>query len=313
MDLGNYKKILIIGGAGFIGRNLAEALLLREVKVRIFDRKPLETLRGRCEFFEGDFTKPCPLEKAICGCDAIFHLASTALPKTSNEDPIHDISTNLISTVRILQISAKNGIKKIVYASSGGTVYGINSVPLIPEEHPTNPICSYGIVKLAAEKYLKLFYRLHGLESCGLRIANPYGRYQNIKNLQGVITTFCYNAINDLPIEIWGDGSVSRDFIFIDDVVDAMIRTLTVECRGEVLNIGSGSNASLRQIIEVVEKVSGRRLKVQYRNSRSCDVPSVCLDISRARKMIQWKPEHSLVDGVTKLYGWLESTKDNVC
>ena len=160
---------LIIGGGGFIGSHLADELLRAGHSVRIFDRPNLKRYREflpdeSCEWIDGDYANQEDLKRVIPGSDVVIHLVSTTLPKSSNDNPIYDVETNLVGTLRLLEISRSSGVKKILFISSGGTVYGVpESVP-ISESHPTNPICSYGICKLTIEKYLRLFNQLHGLD-----------------------------------------------------------------------------------------------------------------------------------------------------
>ena len=198
------REVLITGGGGFIGRNLAIGLLCKGFSVRCLDRVKPAWLSAGIDFIEADFTATHLLESAFQNCETVIHLASTTLPKTSNDDPEFDVSTNLIGAIRLLEASVRNHVKNFFFLSSGGTVYGIPENLPVSESHQTNPICSYGIVKLAIEKYLRLFHKLYNLNTCSIRLANPYGCYQRVDATQGAIAVFCHNAINDIPINIWG-------------------------------------------------------------------------------------------------------------
>ncbi|MBS1997098.1 MAG: NAD-dependent epimerase/dehydratase family protein, partial [Cyanobacteria bacterium SZAS LIN-2] len=170
-------KALVIGGNGFIGSNLVDLLLKNNHQVRIFDRYPNRfraPLQG-VEYVVGEFSNHGEIAEAVAGMDWVFHLACTTLPQTSNDDPVYDIHSNIGGTVQLLQECVKNKIKKVVFISSGGTIYGVPQTAPITEDHPTEPICSYGITKLAIEKYLHLFHWLHGLEYVCARLSNPYG------------------------------------------------------------------------------------------------------------------------------------------
>ena len=174
-------RILVLGGAGFLGRNLVTALIQGDWKVRVFDRPgsfPLNNISNhqRIECYEGDFTNTAQVEEALKDCDIVFHLISTTLPKTSNDNPVYDIESNVVASVRMMEASQRCGIRKIIYISSGGTVYGIPNTTPIPEAHATDPICAYGIGKLMIEKYLKLFHVNSGIDYSILRLANPYGK-----------------------------------------------------------------------------------------------------------------------------------------
>jgi UDP-glucose 4-epimerase len=302
------NRILVIGGSGFIGRHLIERLLTCNFKLRVLDiAKPL-WLHPEIEFIEGSFTSEFLLEDAISNVDFIYHLASTTLPKSSNDDPVYDITSNLSGTVKLLELAVKYKIKKFIFASSGGTVYGIPGSFPVPETASTNPTCSYGIIKLSIEKYLKLFYQLYGLESCSLRMANPFGEYQRFDRAHGAVTVFCHKAFKNEAIEVWGDGTISRDFIYIRDVISAMINALYYECKGEEINIGSGKAESLNEIIGIIENLMEKKLKVKYLPPRSFDVPKTYLDISKASEILNWQPQTSLEEGIKKIFDWLKKT-----
>jgi UDP-glucose 4-epimerase len=299
------NKILIIGGAGFIGRNLIEQLTSLDYSIRLLDIIKPAWLNNKIEFYEGNFTSDSVIEHALSDINIVYHLASTTIPQTSNEDPIFDIRSNLIGTVKVLNLSIKKNIKKFVFVSSGGTVYGIPETCPIPETAPTNPICSYGIVKLAIEKYLKLFHNLHGLDCCSLRVANPYGRYQRYDRAHGVINVFCHKALNNEQIQIWGDGNLKRDFIYIDDAISAMISALKYNHKGDEINIGSGKSVSLNEIVSIIKQEIKEHLDVVYKPFRGFDVPDNSLDITKASKILNWTPEVDLKSGILKTINWL--------
>src|SRR4029434_4711286 len=178
--------------------------------------------------------------QAVAGCEVVFHMISTTIPKSSNDNPAYDVESNLVGTLRMLEAARKAGVRKVVFASSGGTVYGIPKVVPINESHPTDPICSYGISKLAVEKYLHLYHALHGLDYCILRIGNPYGEGQRPTAAQGAVGVFLYKALHGGVIEIWGDGTVTRDYIYIGDVIQAFLKAMTYSGEHRLFNIGAG-------------------------------------------------------------------------
>ncbi len=185
-------KALVIGGNGFIGTHLVTALKAEGIQVRVFDRYPSKFAEPdtKVEYIVGDLGNHGALNEIVNGMDWVFHLAYTTLPKTSNDDPLYDVRSNLIDTIQLLQECNNFGIKKFVFVSSGGTVYGVPQTVPIKESHPTDPICSYGITKLAIEKYLQLFYHLYSLEYVVLRLSNPYGPGQNPNAKQGAMAFF---------------------------------------------------------------------------------------------------------------------------
>jgi len=241
------------------------------------------------------------VKTALQDCDLVFHLVSTTIPKTSNEDLVYDLETNVSATIRMLQESVKYSAQKIIFISSGGTVYGIPEVVPIPETHRTEPICGYGIGKLAIEKYLALFKHHFGLNYLVFRLSNPYGQYQNPDSDQGVIKVFLSRVLSGKPLEIWGDGSVTRDYIYIDDAVDAMVSMLEYNGDKGVFNLGSGKGQSLNEIIGMIRNLTDLPVEVKYLPGRPIDVPSNVLDISRIKAETGWKPETSLPDGISKL------------
>src|SRR6516165_3302472 len=236
-------RTLLLGGAGFLGGHIRDALLERGGAVRIFDRVrpdgPPAAVPG-IEMCEGDFDNRVDLVDALDGCDTVVHLISTTIPKTSNDDPAYDVQSNVVSTLRFLDVARKTGVRKIVFASSGGTVYGAARVLPIPEHHETAPLCSYGIQKLVIEQYLDLYFRLYGLDYCTLRVSNPYGEGQRQNAAQGAVTVFLDKALRGEDIEIWGDGSVIRDYVYVRDVATAFSLATRHEGWPKVFNIGSG-------------------------------------------------------------------------
>jgi len=303
-------KCLILGGAGFIGSHLAEGLLQAGHHVRIFDRpnviRPsILTTDPRVEWLEGDFTNEEDVSRILPGCDTIFHLAYTTLPRSSNDNPIYDVQTNLIGSLRLLDLAKAAAVRKIIFVSSGGTVYGATGSDRIAETHPTDPIVSYGITKLAIEKYLHMYSALYGVAYCVLRLANPFGERQRVAAAQGAVTVFLHKALHRETIEIWGDGSVRRDYIYIKDVVDAFLRALDYGGAQRVFNIGSGEGRSVNEILGAIEQVLGRPVERVYKPARSFDVPSNVLDISRARDILGWAPAIPFSEGLARTLHWL--------
>ena len=298
-------KCLVLGGAGFIGSHLVERLLEAGHAVRVFDTQDRTGAgaipRAReAEWMRGSFLEPRDVERATAGCDAAFHLAWTTLPKSSNDDPVADVASNLSGTLRLLEAWRRASAGKFVFVSSGGTVYGTpQSVP-IAETHPTQPICSYGVTKLAVEKYLELYRVLHGVDYCVLRLANPFGERQRVVTGQGAVTAFLDHARRGEPVEIWGDGRVVRDYLYVGDVADALARTLDYRGTPRVFNIGSGVGRDLNAIVAAIERVVGHPVERRYAPGRSFDVPANVLDISRARAELGWRPVTSFEEGLAR-------------
>jgi UDP-glucose 4-epimerase len=304
------KRFLILGGAGFIGSHLCDALLAMGHLVRVFDRLNVPPYRvfseqESIEWIQGDFSSAADIEQAVNGCQVVFHLVSTTLPKSSNDDPIYDVESNVVGTLKLLDAARRTGVEKVIFVSSGGTVYGVPEYVPIPETHSTNPVSSYGIGKLAIEKYLHLYQVLHGLDYAILRLANPFGERQRANAAQGAVAVFMNRAIQHQPIEIWGDGSVVRDYIYIADVVDALIKAAFYRGKERLFNIGSGQGKSLNDILTAIELLLDYPVPRTYLAGRAFDVPANVLDIAHAQKHLDWFPQVSFEDGLARTLRWL--------
>jgi UDP-glucose 4-epimerase len=239
--------------------------------------------------------------------DVILHLVSTTLPKNSNDDPIYDVQSNVVGTLQMLNAMVTHKVGKIVFISSGGTVYG-NPVYLpIDENHPTNPLVSYGITKLIIEKYLQMYSHLHGIRAITLRVANPYGERQRIETAQGAVGVFLNRALKNLPIEVWGDGSVTRDYIHISDVAEAFVKAVEYSGTKQCFNISSGAGTSLNALIGMLEDVIGRKVQILYQPGRLFDVPASVLSNDLARDELKWTPSVTMWDGVARTAEWMKS------
>ena len=297
------KKCLVLGGAGFIGSNLINSLILRGYIVRSFDSIDdysstiVNFQSPNFEIYKGDFNSEIDLSNALRGCDICYHLISTTLPQNSNLNPIFDVETNLISTLKLLDLLLKIRIEKLIFTSSGGTVYGRTEATEIPESHPLSPICSYGIIKATIEKYLALFKYLHGLDYAVLRIANPYGYGQKGK-AQGALNIFLEKALRGDLIEVWGDGSIIRDYVYISDVVEALVLAID-DTHGEfIFNIGSGSGSSINEILSLIERSTGKTLNIRREDTRNFDVQKNVLSIELAKKFLNWSPSVTIAQGI---------------
>lgn len=304
-------NILVLGGAGFVGRHLCATLVATGHQVTGFDRAPSDgvwpTVDG-VNWQVGDFANKDDITVALHEIDIVLHLISTSIPKTSNEDPARDLQNNVGSTLGLLDaIVGQPRQPQIIFISSGGTVYGVpRSIP-IPESHPTDPHCAYGIGKLAIEKYLALYRRLHGLDYRILRLANPYGEHQLVHSAQGVIPVFLNKALHNEPLEIWGDGSVIRDYLYIGDVVNAITAAINYDGPDRIFNVGSGSGHSLNDLIGLIRELLGRDIPCRYVSARSCDVPVNILDISRARTELGWHPVTPLPIGMARVMEFIQN------
>lgn len=297
-------RVLVTGGAGFIGRNLIVELLFRGYKVTSLDIKKPDIDDDRLEVIVGSFADENVLGPVLEDIDVIFHLASTTIPKSSNDDPVFDINTNLVGSYLLLEQSIKHNVKQFIYVSSGGTVYGVPTYLPVDEAHKTDPICSYGIVKLAFEKYLQMYMNMGKVNASIIRLANPYGQYQNPYSGQGAVMAFCYKALAKEEIQIWGDGEVIRDYVHISDVITALCVTFEKQVNG-VFNVGSGRGYSLNQLIAVIESSLGCEINKKYLPGRSFDVPEIFFSVDKAIKKLGWEPKVSLAVGIPELLDFI--------
>lgn len=303
------RKVMVLGGNGFIGSHLVDRLCAENHAIRVYDkyeeryRKPLPDVDYRF----GDFGNRGLLAEALQGIDVVFHLINTSLPKTSNDDPAYDVQSNVIETLFLLEKCVELGVRKVVFISSGGTVYGRPAQLPVAETGSTDPECSYGITKLTIEKYLALFHQLHGLDYVVVRPSNPYGSRQNPQGIQGAIPVFLGKVSRGEPVDIWGDGSVVRDYLFVDDLVDGICRAAFTPTADRIFNLGSGLGLSLNDILGAIREVTGHDVPVRYNPGRSFDIPAIYLDISRARAQLHWQPQTSLESGLQQTWAFVRS------
>ncbi|MNJ13175.1 dTDP-4-dehydro-6-deoxyglucose reductase [compost metagenome] len=306
-------KILIFGGGGFIGSAIADRLLADGHSLRIFERPRVEPYRKfispeSVEWVTGDLMSKHDVSEAVDGMDAVLHLVSTTLPKTSNDDPIYDVQTNLVATLQMLNAMVEKHVSRIVFISSGGTVYGAPTYLPIDEKHPTDPQVSYGITKLAIEKYILMYQHLHGIKATVLRVTNPYGERQRVETAQGAVGVFLSRALKNEPIQIWGDGSVTRDYVYVSDVAEAFALSLKYEGPYSVFNISSGTGVSINQLIERIETVIDGKIAKEYLPGRPYDVPVSVLNNALAAEELKWAPKVGLEDGLKLTAAWMKRT-----
>jgi len=306
-------KCLVLGGGGFIGSAVCDRLLRDGHQVRVLARPKLTPYRAFApeepmEWMRGDFLNVHDLREAVQGVDAVFHLVSTTVPKTANDDPIWDVQSNLVGALQLLQVLREQPVGRIIFVSSGGTVYGPPRYLPIDEDHPTNPLTAYGITKLAIEKHLQMFTHIHGVPSMILRVSNPYGPRQRIETAQGAVGVFLHRALAGAPIEIWGDGETTRDYIYISDVAEVCARAVTYDGGEQVFNVGTGQGTSLNALVEGIERVIDRPVQRVYRPARAFDVPVSILDNTRIREAFGWSPQVGLPEGLTRTLAWSRQT-----
>lgn len=299
-------RALVLGGCGFIGSHIVDALLKEGHDVRVLDlaeERFRDALAG-VDYRYADLHDKKALTDALQGVDVVYHAAHSTVPDSSNFDPEGDIASNLIGAIHLLEVMKEQGVSRVVYLSSGGTVYGVPETLPILEDHPLNPICSYGVVKVAIEKYLFMYQRLYGLRPTVLRASNPYGPRQGSVGVQGVIPTFLYAIAEGRPLEVWGDGNIARDYIYVKDLARLCVMAGASSVTG-VFNAGSGTEQSINELICKMSGLLDVVPTVSYREGRSFDIPNTVLDVSRARTTFGWSPKMSLDEGIPDTWTWL--------
>lgn len=309
-------KILLLGGAGFIGTNLViELSKTKQNEITVVDRKeqyfePLKELGlSNVSFVESDFTLDTDYVSLLKGHELVYHLVSTTIPGTSNQHISEELIANVVTTSKILEACVNAGVKKLVFISSGGTVYGKEVECPIKETALTRPITSYGVQKISIENLLYLYNYMYGLDYRIIRLANPYGPYQRPNGMLGAVTTFTYKALKSEEIIVYGDGSVVRDYIYIDDSIRAIENIVKGDNKHKVFNVGSGYGTSVRQVLDAVENALGCKLNITYKEARAVDVPVNYLDISRYEKYYGKLNPLPLSEGIRKTAEFLQKMK----
>lgn len=300
-------KILLLGAAGFIGTNLTIELAKKtEDEITLVDRskaffKPIVSMDLKnVHILEADLTVDMDFDSILKDQEVVYHLVSTTVPTTSNQHISQELVSNVIFSANLFEACIRCGVKKVVFVSSGGTVYGKEVDCPLKEKTATNPISSYGVQKITIEKLLYLYRYMYGLDYRIIRLANPYGPYQRPNGVLGAVTTFTYKALKGDEITVYGDGSVVRDFIYIDDAIRAIMKIVNGENKHRTFNLGCGYGTSIKQVLETIEKALGIKLNVSYLEGRKVDVPVNYLDISRYEKYYGTLNPISLEDGIRK-------------
>ena len=289
----------LIIGAGFLGSALAASLAGKE-KVRVVN-KGASPLSGKpnIEFVDGDL-KSLDWESVLRDIDVVYAMHGTIISYDGTDGIVEDINNGIIPMLTLISECKKRGIRRIIYPSSGGTVYGKYSVHS-RETHPTIPYSVYAAHKIALENYFGLFNLYDDMEIITLRIANPYGYLDTANRKQGIIPIFIDRIINGQPIEVWGAGKNVRDYIYIDDLVDAMEKAADYSGTFRCFNIGSSTGTSIKKVIRLIEQYSGRKANVSYRAGRICDAESSYLNNDLAVRELGWKPTVTLSEGIQRL------------
>jgi len=299
------KKYLILGGNGFLGKHITNSLLKDgNNEIVIADLNIENQIESeRITYKQIDFGNCTDFSDYLKGVDTVFHLISSLGPSENIDNIQEDIKNDVFPTINLLNELSKMEHTKLIFLSSGGTVYGEHENKPIKETEEKNPICHYGVIKDLIEKYIKLYQKMFPHMKCRIiRLANPYSIEVKKGQKQGIIPIFIDLALNDLPIKIWGDGEDVRDYIYIEDAMNAIMRIEKYEGEELVFNVGTGIGHSIHDILVMIRKtLKKERTIVEYVPSRTCDVKCNVLDIEKLYEECGWVPEHDLATSIAKI------------
>jgi UDP-glucose 4-epimerase len=303
-------KVLLTGGAGFIGSWVGQALIDNGNEIFIIDdlsTGKIQNIPKDANFVKADIKDRDRLEKIFKDFkpEVVNHHAAQMNVRNSVEDPIFDAQVNILGTINLLELSIQHEIKKFMFASTGGAIYGEPEViPCIEDTLPA-PVSPYGISKYAVEQYLNYYKAVHGLSHVVLRYSNVYGPRQNPHGEAGVVAIFCDRIKNGNPCNIFGDGKQTRDYIYVEDVARANI--LSINAKDVILNIGTAIETSVNDIVSKLKRVTNRDVQVVYSPRRSGEVDRIALEIKRAANVLGWSPDVNLEDGLLKTWEWFSN------
>lgn len=297
---------MIFGAASFIGKNLIK-LLYKDYRLKLimsnsFFCSDIFSIidKSELDIEEISFNSETDFNSVLKADDIVIHLASSTNPTTSNRNIYEEISSNILASARLFDACVNKKVKKVVFISSGGTVYGRNVKCPITENAQTNPINSYGLQKLSIEKMLYVYNQSYGLKYTIVRFSNPYGPYQRPNGQLGVITTFLYKAIQGNTIQVYGDGTVVRDFIYIEDAVKAIKIIIENNCKYKIYNIGSGEGKSINTVLDIIQREFNNKLVIRYGKSRKVDVQENYLNVERYEEEFGKISTIPLVEGIER-------------
>lgn len=300
-------KILVTGGAGFIGSWVSEAFIKEGHEVLIIDDLSTgkeDNLPNSAEFVKCDIRNFDAVEKIISDFrpEIIDHHAAQIDVRKSVDNPMHDAEINIVGTLHLIESSMRHGVKKFIFASTGGAIYG--EPEIIPADEKTQPfpISPYGTSKYAIEKYLGYYNYVHGFDYVALRYANVYGPRQNPHGEAGVVAIFCNRILSGESCTVFGDGGQTRDYVYVEDIASSNLKSLNAPVGS--YNIGTGIETSVSDLISALKKSSGKDFEVYYGEERPGEVQSISLEAYQAEKILGWKPDVNLQEGIQKTWNW---------
>ncbi len=301
-------KILVTGGCGFIGSHIVDAYVEKGHDVAIIDNLStgdIKNLNPHAHFYEEDIcNKNIETIFAKEHFDIINHHAAQINVRTSVEDPLHDANINIVGSINLLQLAVKHGVKRFIFASSGGAIYGEPRTFPITEEFTAKPASPYGISKITVEHYIRVFAQLYGIDYVIFRYSNVYGPRQITKSEAGVISIFIQEILNNGNCIIFGDGTQTRDYVYVADVVAANVAALS--CKSQILNIGTAKETSVNDLIHMLMRITDQKFAYEHGPERPGEVQRNVLDCSKAFTTIRWQPQISLEQGMQRTFEYFQ-------
>ncbi|MBU4298478.1 GDP-mannose 4,6-dehydratase [Patescibacteria group bacterium] len=309
-------KILVTGGAGFIGSHLVDKLIKVGHQVFVIDNLSSgkkENLNPKARFYQADIQDPkisniFKKEKP----KVVFHFAAHIEARESIKNPVSDAKINILGSLNILENCRKFKVKELIFASSGGEIYGAAKKIPTPENYPPHPLSPYGVSKFAVEKYLEVYYQLFGLAYKALRYGNVYGPRQNSYGEAGVVAIFTNKMLKNEQVFIHGNGRQTKDYIFIEDAIEATILSFKKDFIGP-LNIATGKETSVLEIFDQIKKMTESSVRKKHVPLPAIAFPRGCLDVKRAKKTLGWQPKYSFVEGLEKTVNWFKNYENSDC
>lgn len=306
------SHILVTGANGFIGSHLVDELVKSgQHHITVFDLCPrvYDALPSGVTFIQGNLNDANLIRRMIIdqNIEIVYHAAWASIHETSLKNPAADIEANLVPTLHLLEACREADVKRMIFISSGGTVYGLPRSSFVREDHFMNPINAYGVAKMAVEKYLYMYHYLYGLEYVIFRPSVPYGPRQDPHRRQGAVAVFIYRALRGEPITIWGDGETLRDYFYIEDMISPLVAAMELPVMPDpIFNLAGMQGYTLNQLVQTIEDTLAVKVQVGYKAAREFDVPRLRLDTSAATEKLNWSPVTTLPEGIQRTALWMQ-------
>jgi UDP-glucose 4-epimerase len=305
-------KVLLTGGAGFIGSNVADGFIQKGHKVIIVDNLSTgfeSNLNKKAKFYKVDI-RSAVIDKIFekTKPDVLCHHAAQIDLRKSTKDPIFDADVNILGSLNLFNACVKHKVKKVIFASTGGAIYGKQDYFPADEKHPVNPLSPYAVTKLTIEKYLHFYRETYGIQYVSLRYANVYGPKQNPLGEAGVVAIFAEKLLSNKEAIINGDGIQTRDFVFVDDVVESNLLALNFP-KSNIFNIGTGIETDINTVFRLLKKMTGSNQKETHAPPKPAEQQRSVLDYSKAKRIIGWSPKHNLEQGMAKTVEFFQKSE----